>query len=85
MASSEKHASFEDEEVAGVEQGVVAVHSKHVSDGDHTDIALALYKESLSMDPSERDRIAKTVLRKLDFVVLPMVNQPSPFASRSSV
>lgn len=41
--------------------------------GIHTDLAYELYKESLEMDPGERDIIAKRVKRKLDFIVLPMV------------
>jgi len=39
----------------------------------HTDIAYGLYKQSLEMDPAYKDLVAKKVLRKLDFIVLPMV------------
>lgn len=39
----------------------------------HSDIAYELYEESLRMDPIRRGMLAKTVLRKLDFVVLPMM------------
>lgn len=41
--------------------------------GIHTDLAYTLFKESLEMDPGERDLIARRVKRKLDFIVLPMV------------
>lgn len=55
------------------EIGVVESDSVTISIKDHTDIAHNLYKESLDMDPIERDIVAKRVLRKLDFIVLPMV------------
>ncbi len=44
-----------------------------LADDRHTDIAYGLYKESLEMDPVQRELIAKKVLRKLDFIVLPMM------------
>ncbi|KIM92936.1 hypothetical protein OIDMADRAFT_62060 [Oidiodendron maius Zn] len=55
------------------EIGVIEGQFTAVSSQDHTDIAHVLYKESLEMDPMEREIIAKRVLRKLDFVVLPMM------------
>ncbi|KAH8895345.1 MFS allantoate transporter [Thozetella sp. PMI_491] len=39
----------------------------------HTDIGLAYYQQSRQMDPAERDRIAKRVLRKIDFCLLPFM------------
>ena len=49
-----------------------------VDDAKHDDLARDLYEEALQMDPYELDRAAKMVLRKLDFIVLPMV---SPFSA----
>jgi hypothetical protein len=40
----------------------------------HTDVAYNLYRESLDMEPAERERIAKRVLLKLDMLLLPMVS-----------
>lgn len=38
------------------------------------DIGLESYEEALAMDPGERARIAITVRRKLDFILLPLVS-----------
>lgn len=38
------------------------------------DIGLESYEQALAMDPAERDRIAITVRRKLDFILLPLVS-----------
>lgn len=43
-------------------------------DALHSDIAYGLYKDSLLLDPLERGMLAKTVRRKLDFILLPMVS-----------
>lgn len=40
----------------------------------HTDIGLELYKQSLEMDPTERDAIAKRVKMKLDCILMPLVS-----------
>lgn len=56
------------------EIGVIEAEFAQPSTANHTDIGHALYKEALDMDPTERDIIAKRVLRKLDFIVLPMVS-----------
>lgn len=39
----------------------------------HSDIAYELYAESLQMDPIRRGMVARSVLRKLDFIILPMM------------
>ena len=39
----------------------------------HLDMAIELYAESLELDPARRELVAKKVLRKLDFILLPMV------------
>lgn len=41
--------------------------------GIHTDLALGLYKESLTLDSAHREMVAAKVRRKLDFILLPMV------------
>jgi len=52
---------------------------KLVDETVHTDIAHGLYLESLTMDPARRDEVAKKVLKKLDYIVLPAVRpRPSP-------
>ncbi len=55
-----------------------AVESKGMTTPYHTDLAHGLFHESLHMDPDERGRLAKRVLRKLDFIVLPMVRLDTP-------
>ncbi|KAF7544106.1 hypothetical protein G7Z17_g10213 [Cylindrodendrum hubeiense] len=37
----------------------------------HTDVGLDYYHQSQQMDPSEREEIAKKILRKIDFTLLP--------------
>ena len=48
-----------------------------LTDSTHTDMAYGMYKESLMLDPDVRDKAAKRVLLKLDFIVLPMVRLSS--------
>jgi hypothetical protein len=79
MARHSKGSSVGDDH----EIGVVEAEFTEMSSADHTDIAHALYKESLEMDPIEREIIAKRVLRKLDFIVLPMVSHLPPLPVNS--
>jgi hypothetical protein len=53
-------------------------------DALHTDIGLELYKESLAMDPTERDAIAKRVKMKLDCILMPVVTIFSLVGTRTS-
>lgn len=43
------------------------------ADAIHSDEGYELFKQSLELEPEERDEIAKKVLLKLDFILLPMV------------
>lgn len=47
--------------------------SKGAVEVGHTDIGYDYYLESQAMDPARRDAIAKQVLRKIDFILLPSV------------
>lgn len=47
--------------------------SKSAVEVGHTDIGYDYYLESQAMDPARRDAIAKQVLRKIDFILLPSV------------
>lgn len=42
--------------------------------GSHVDAVHQLYKESLLMNPAEREQIAKRVKTKLDCILLPLVS-----------
>lgn len=42
--------------------------------GGHVDTVNQLYKESLLMNPAEREQIAKRVRTKLDWILLPLVS-----------
>lgn len=45
-------------------------------DSAHTDIGLEYFLRSQDMDPARREAVAKVVLRKIDFCVLPAVSLP---------
>lgn len=47
----------------------------------HTDVALGLYKESLTFDPDRRELVAAKVRRKLDMILLPTASPSNTFES----
>ncbi|KAJ0305330.1 hypothetical protein Brms1b_010873 [Colletotrichum noveboracense] len=58
-------ANMPETDVQSISKGAVEV--------GHTDIGYDYYLESQAMDPARRDAIAKQVLRKIDFILLPSV------------
>ncbi|KAJ0279585.1 hypothetical protein CBS470a_009197 [Colletotrichum nupharicola] len=56
-------ANMPETDVQSISKGAVEV--------GHTDIGYDYYLESQAMDPARRDAIAKQVLRKIDFILLP--------------
>lgn len=48
--------------------------TKVQTDGNHNDTGLDAYTQALELDPVHRDKVAKAVLRKLDFYLLPLVS-----------
>jgi hypothetical protein len=49
--------------------------AKHAArhDAGHTDIGLEYFLQSQTMEAAHRDQIARTVLKKIDYVLLPFV------------
>jgi hypothetical protein len=59
---------------AGGEDGETAeIGETKTLETGHNDIGYALYQEALQIDPVVREKIAKTVKLKLDFILLPLV------------
>jgi hypothetical protein len=48
-----------------------------VADVDHVDMGLDAYTQALRLDPEDLQRLAKQVLRKLDFILLPLASNLS--------
>lgn len=66
----------ESPEITPAAQPAASIRSTEVEKavGKHNDVGLLMYEESLAMDPELRDRLAKRVLRKLDYGLLPVVS-----------
>lgn len=47
--------------------------AKPLADRNHVDTGLDAYLQALELDPERLEQISKRVLRKLDFILLPMV------------
>lgn len=67
---------FQDEDDKLRNRGNDIEFERHIETSNsklHTDVALSLYKESLSLDPARSYALSKRVRRKLDTILLPMV------------
>jgi hypothetical protein len=56
-----------------------------LENSQHYDVGLHLYTQSLEVDPARRDEIAKRILKKLDYALLPVVSlERNEFSSLDS-
>lgn len=68
-------------EKSGLEADLKADESHEI----HTDIGLDYYRQSLLMDPEHREAVAKRVLKKIDFILLPAVSNTLGFSTHADL
>lgn len=61
--------------VASADDSTMGAITKTFADASHTDAGLDNYRRALDLDPDHLEALSKKVLRKLDFILLPLVRR----------